>query len=287
MTDQRDTARAIRRWLYEDTYDRADRVLDVVLAQLDATPQRRAGWLARWFPTPAKSVRYGVAAALIIVAVVIAANLLPRSVANPVPTPTPAPTPSSAPPRLPNAVLNGDRYTLDRSLGITMESPVGGWLGRCCPGDPAIFNDEDVSGYAAFRLADVTEIIVYRDPCNWATSETQHPTGASAIAATLSALPGRSGTQPETVSVGGMAAVHIRLTVPDEVDFSGCDAGQYRTWNSLAGDSRDQEGAGEIEDIYLVDVGEQTVLFDLGYFPETSTSDRRALNAMLESIRIE
>ena len=286
MRDQRDTVRIVRRWLDEGTYDRADRVLDVVLAQLDATPQRRAGWLPRWISTPAKSLRYGIAAAFII-AVVVAANVLPRSVAGPAPTPTPAPTAASAPPRLPNAVLNGGRYLLAGAHGITVEAPARGWAGYCCPGDPVIFNEEDLRRFASLRYADATLMILYLDPCHWSQSKTQVPKGASAIAAALSALPGRSGSSPEAVTFGGRLALHVRLTVPGDASIGDCYGHEYRTWNVGAGDPRAQEGPGQIDEIYLVDIGGSTVVLDASYFPETSMADRRALDAMLDSLRIE
>ncbi len=44
MSTDRDVTRIVRSWLHEDAYEDADRVLDLVLDQLDTTPQRRATW---------------------------------------------------------------------------------------------------------------------------------------------------------------------------------------------------------------------------------------------------
>ena len=45
MSTDRDVTRIVRSWLHEDAYEDADRVLDLVLDQIDTTPQRRAcGW---------------------------------------------------------------------------------------------------------------------------------------------------------------------------------------------------------------------------------------------------
>ena len=41
MSTDRDTTRIVRSWLQTDEHESADRVLDAVLDQLDATPQRR------------------------------------------------------------------------------------------------------------------------------------------------------------------------------------------------------------------------------------------------------
>ena len=47
MSTDRDATRIVRSWLRTDEHESADRVLDTVLALLDATPQRRAWWPAR------------------------------------------------------------------------------------------------------------------------------------------------------------------------------------------------------------------------------------------------
>ena len=50
MSTDRDVERIVRSWMDEGVTALPDRVLDAVLDQLPATPQRRAGWLARRFP---------------------------------------------------------------------------------------------------------------------------------------------------------------------------------------------------------------------------------------------
>jgi hypothetical protein len=47
MSTDRDTTRIVRSWLEEGVTALPDRVLDAVLDQLPATPQRRAAWPVR------------------------------------------------------------------------------------------------------------------------------------------------------------------------------------------------------------------------------------------------
>lgn len=288
MNSERDAARVVRVWLREDGEENADRVLDAVLTELDAIPQRRStGTFGRFRGMKAGWLGYGLAAISLAAVALLGLNLLSHRVAAP-PTATSAPTPAvSAPPRLAGAPLNGGRYMLAGAHGITVEAPARGWAGYCCPGDPVIFNEEDPPRFASLRYADATLMTLYLDPCHWSQSKTQVPKGAAAIAAAMSALPGRSGSKPEAVTVGGRPAVHVRLTVPRDASAGDCDGHEYRTWSVGAGDPRDQEGPGQIDDIYLVDIGGSTVVIDASYFPETSMADRRALNAMLDSLRIE
>jgi len=63
MSADRDVTRIVRSWLHEDGNENAERVLFAVVEQLDTTPQRPAGWLARRFPLMHSSTaRIGVAA---------------------------------------------------------------------------------------------------------------------------------------------------------------------------------------------------------------------------------
>ena len=42
MSTDRDVTRIVRSWLHEDAYEDADRILNLVLAEIDTTPQRSA-----------------------------------------------------------------------------------------------------------------------------------------------------------------------------------------------------------------------------------------------------
>jgi hypothetical protein len=233
---------------------------------------------------------YGLAAISLVAVALFGLSQVSHRVATP-PTATPVPTSlaspdASSPPRL-YGDLSGGRYTLAGAHNITIEAPRSGWAGYCCPGDPVIFNGQDLqAGFASLRYADATLMTLYLDPCHWSQSETLQPKGAAEIAAAMSELPGRSGTKPEAVTVAGRPAVHVRLSVPGDVNPGDCYGREYRTWNVGAGDPTNHY-PGEIEDIYLVDLGLSTVAIDLSYFPGTSIADRRTLFTMLQSIRID
>jgi hypothetical protein len=96
MSVDRETTRVVRSWLDEGVTQLPDRVLDAVLDQVPATPQRRSGWSA-WrsyrMSTYAKIV---AAAAAVVVVAVGAYQFLPRSggIGGPGPTITPSPSPT-------------------------------------------------------------------------------------------------------------------------------------------------------------------------------------------------
>ena len=107
MSTESDVARSLGPWLKENRHEDADRVLDVVFDQIPATPQRRASWLARRFPIMNSNIiRFGVAAVVVVLAVVVGINFLPGpntggppdATPSPSATAEPTPSPASAPP---------------------------------------------------------------------------------------------------------------------------------------------------------------------------------------------
>jgi hypothetical protein len=94
MSTDRDTSRIVRSWLHEDGHENADRVLDIVLDQIDTTPQRRVSWWPVRRPmTMNSTLRYGAAAAVVALAALVGFTLLNNQVGN---NPTPTPSPSDA-----------------------------------------------------------------------------------------------------------------------------------------------------------------------------------------------
>jgi hypothetical protein len=92
MSTDRDTTRIVRSWLAEDGHENADRVLDIVLDQIDTTPQRRATWWPVRRPlTMHSTIRYGAAAAVVALAALVGFTVLNNQVGND-PTPTPSPS---------------------------------------------------------------------------------------------------------------------------------------------------------------------------------------------------
>jgi hypothetical protein len=95
VSTDRDTTRIVRSWLHEDGHENADRVLDIVLEQIDTTPQHRATWWPVRRPlTMSSTIRYGVAAAIVALAALVGFTVLSNQIGNK-PTPTPIPSDSA------------------------------------------------------------------------------------------------------------------------------------------------------------------------------------------------
>lgn len=133
MSTDRDTTRIVRSWLRTDEQESADRVLDAVLARLDTTPQRRAGWLARRYSfMKSNTLRFGIAA-VVIVAAMAGFSLLPGGQnelqlgSDPGPTPSPPPpSESSAGPVLFTSDRHGYELSLPDDQWQVIEYP-GSW----------------------------------------------------------------------------------------------------------------------------------------------------------------
>lgn len=212
--------------------------------------------------------------------------------ASPAPASSPvAPSPSpGVPPIPPEGSMRAGTYTFLGGVG-TVDVPAG-W-GSCCNAFGVLKGD-----FAALLFEDITKVIVYADSCQWKAGPNPEPKGAQAVAAAFSAQRGHQGTQPEQLTVAGLPAWHVRLTVPadqevtgpESGDFTGCDEGRFASWGLVGGDgspSRYQQGPSQIDDLYIVDVGNRTVVLDMVSGPDIAASDKAELDAMLASIKFD
>jgi hypothetical protein len=236
--------------------------------------------------------KVAIAAAAVLVVGVIGYQLLPAQPGfggNPSPSPSLAPTlaptaSAAAIPALPrDGYVEAGKYVLV-DLDFSVDVPAG-W-GTCCDG---VITKSD---FAGLIYASLTDITVYADSCHSTTGGQSEPRGATAIAAALAAQLPRDATAPESVTVAGLPAVHVRLTVPTDQaidendDFVGCEDGKFRTWGTSSDpDGRYQQGPGQIDDMYLLDLDGETVIFDVISGPDIPASDKADLDAMLESLR--
>ena len=95
MSTDRDVTRIVRSWLHEDAYEDADRILNLVLDEIDTTPQRSPSWLARRFPPMNSTMRIALAvAAVVAIAIVGVSLLIPKNVGNPTESPSPTAIPN-------------------------------------------------------------------------------------------------------------------------------------------------------------------------------------------------
>ena len=134
---------------------------------------------------------------------------------------------------------------------------------------------------------------VYADPCHWARPQPKHaPWNHVLVEDALAAQPMRHATRPKVIwssSAGtggfsGWSPVEVRLTVPSNIDFAGCDHRQYRTWRT-ARTIRSQQGPGQRDLIAIVYPEDHQLLIDAATFPDTPTRLVHQVDAILASVR--
>ena len=278
MSTERDVDRIVRSWLDEGVNVLPDRVLDAVLDQLPATPQRRASWLARRFPLMNNTIRVAAVAAVVLVAVVVTFSLLNRDgTGGPSPTATPIPTPA---PTLPFAGTVAPGSYRDEFITFTVPAGWQSYQGEAVNklgGDPP-------NGMAVWPWQGIAT--VYGDPCHWqTTAHSVGPTVDNVVAALVAQTRGASVT-PLDVTIDGFGGKQVDLMVPLDVSIAACDAGTYKSWTDTTGGDRYNQGAGQHDLVDVLDVNGQTRVILRIFYPANTAADLAELKAIFDSIRI-
>lgn len=278
MTSDPDTARTVRSWLDEGVTQLPDRVLDAVLDQLPATPQRRVTWWPTRRPSTTKSV---VATALAVAAVVVVVTLIGQGlwsqgrVGGPggdEATPTPRELPTGLSP------IEPGRYTLAPGfpVNVTLDVPDGWDACAFSALEQGVCSQVIDAGSVAFVA--VANVVAH--PCE---SRLLEPPAGRSVEAFLAALAGLSGfsvTQPVDVTRSGLAGQRVIVTAPVAPPCTG-----LRTW-AVAGRTNGV-GAGEVNVVEVFDIGGQVVAIAAAYHPDVLPAKQmEALRSIMDSVEI-
>ena len=315
MTTSRDPDRLVRAFLAEGEDSLNDQVYDAVRAVIERTPQR-AG-VGPWrMPIMNKIVGLGLAAAAVIAAVLIGSQLFgspgggvgadPTVAATPQPTPEPTPEPTPSPAAWRGLPAGAHVVTgADDPVQVAVDVTSPGW--RAMPEFDAVDRDDDgldppvtVGGsLLAWGWPAGTGINVYGDACQWSTTLPGAPaTTPEEIAEALAAQEGTDATAPVDVTLGGFEGKAITLEVPMSYDlpnatreekFADCDS-SILGFYGVDGDTepaRNALGAGQIDELWIMDVDGSIVILDAAYSPATPAEVVDELRAMVESATFE
>ena len=323
MSADRDVNRIVRSWLEEGVSALPDRVLDTVLDQLPATPQRRALWPVRRFGEMNSIAKFAIAAAAVAVVAFVGLRLLPGegNIGGPGPSPSaslassPTPAPPSAtaspsasnvPARFPEGPLQAGPYTVapftsgvgmchvppqagcsetdaDNTIRVTITVP-DGWSGI----DSALWLEENQPPSGA-ALGFGRGAWLLSDPCKYIPTDVPvGPTVADFVDA-VAAHPILDTTAPVDVTLAGYSGRYFDLQVP--ADISNCelepgnpDAGpMYRPWEP----GIYAQGPGHRWHVWVLDVDGVRVVVQSMDYARTSEQHRTELQAMVDSVQIE
>jgi hypothetical protein len=305
MSADRDVNRIVRSWLEEGVTSLPDRVLDTVLDQLPATPQRRAPWPVRRLLDMNIPSRIAVAAAVVIALAAIGALAIPKGggVAGPQPTSSPRPTatpialPSDGPlaaasyvtspfvsPDSAEACMTPPQSgcvetSADDSIRITFTVPDGWepdpihygiWLagnGNRAPDGASLFFER--GGW------------LYSDPCHSSPPPTIR-VGPSAddFANALANDRALTTTAPVAVTLSGYSGKSMDLQIPS--DISAC-TDNYWPWEP----GFYAQGPSQRWHLWILDVSGTRVVILTTDYAGTSAANRTALQAIVDSIQIQ
>ncbi len=297
MSTDRDTTRIVRSWLRTDDHASAARVVDDVLAMLDATPQRRSWWPARRSTHMNSLAKFAIAAAAVVVVAVVGIYLLPRTggIVGVAPAVSPSPSPSvSLPPTaapspspsdlafFPDGLIEAGRHSMIRSgksLSVDMPS---GWISH---DGFRIFTQ---AGQAAFIFWTDAPTNVYADPC--AHEPLDPPAGdtPAELAAAVSSIPGTDLVGgPSDVTIGGHPAKLVTIRVREDIE---CAPTEFYLWYNEAdgpAGGRWPDALGDTINAWIIDVDGTVVWIDGSWSVNTMPALHGAMRQIVDSIQFE
>lgn len=278
--------RVVRSWLQEEGHEDAERVLFTVLNQVDTTPQRRAGWLARRFPIMNnKTVRYGLAAAAVVLVALAGINLVPGVNLGSPSTPSPSPTATALPTATPRpsslavpfgTPLDPGRYAVDELFPLNLTFEIEESWNACSESG----SEQNLCRPDAGISFVIVENVV-ADPCETDGPGLDPAIGPSVddLVSAIAGLEGFEATAPIDVTVGGFSGKEFELTAPAE---AACDG--FETW--MTASRTTGMGLGEFNLVQVIDVDGQRLLIAASYDP-TSSAQADEARRILDSVRIE
>jgi len=300
MTDfkasDQDVNRAIRSWLYEDRHEDATRIAGAVLDHVEATPQRRAGWLAWRPPTMNKFVTIGLgAAAVVVLAIFVGAQLFGSPAGevgvHPTLTATPeaTPEPSTAGPTdfasHPMGRLEAGDYVFTHLPGVRVVFTASSIWERNIPNWIVWTIDDNKATMGASTVDNVAI-----DPCQPDLGFQEPAVGPTVddLVTALGAVPGLTFSAPADVTQDGYSGVRLDYVPPDEFDNCLDDMGAAVLMSvdgavPATDDFIVPPNGADAFSLYIYDVDGTRVVITAAY-TESRTDE---LDAMLASIRFE
>ena len=266
MKPDRDANGIVRSWLENGVTQLPDRVLDDVLGEIPAIPQRRR---SRGLPQLNRAAQVGLATAavLLVVATGVAVVSSSRGLGGPIGGPTATPTPTAM--ALPQDVIHleagayvfGDPFP----VRVSVEVP-DGWT-SCIygPVEAGVCRDDE-SG-VNFVIVDN----VVSDPCDASQRQLVPAVGPSVdeLVNAISNLEGFEATDPVDVTVDGFQGKQLELS--PEPAF--CQGG-ISTWATAQ--RTNGISPGEVNLLRILDVAGTRVMVAAAHQPTKTTADELA-----------
>jgi hypothetical protein len=162
----------------------------------------------------------------------------------------------------------------DFGPGITVTNPYSGWsfdieFGHLFKGDEV--GNVPEAEILLWSFPAGTEFYVPADPCQSESTMPATPaTRPNEISSALAAQASRDASAPVDVTIGGYAGKSLTVHVPDDVVYADCEGETYLSY--ATGDdpgARTQEGPGQIDEMWILDVEGSPVIISAHYRPDS------------------
>jgi Tol biopolymer transport system component len=176
----------------------------------------------------------------------------------------------------------------DFGPGITATAPAAGWkldadVAHLFKGDEGGNVPEAAILFWSHPAG--TEFYVPGDPCRSDSTMPATPaTTPDQISSALAAQASRGASEPVHVTIGGYEGSSLTVHVPDDVVLADCEAETYLTY--ATGDdpgARPQQGPGQIDEIWILDVNGSTVIISAHYRPDTPAESVEEMRSIAQS----
>lgn len=101
-------------------------------------------------------------------------------------------------------------------------------------------------------------------------------------------------TTPTNATIAGLAGLYIGVTTPTDVDLVTCEGGEFTLWEDLNGGHRYSHGPGELNRLWIVNVGGSDpatpgglLVIDAASQPGNTNDDREELQGIIDSMKVE
>ena len=311
MTAHHDLDRELTAFLRAGPTELPDESLDAVFDRTEHTRQRVV--IGPWrLPEMNKMLAVGLGAVAVVLVLIVGSQLLRTPNSNvggdPTATEQPSATPEPTPTPMAEAGLPEGPFLVtgsDDPVQVTVDIASSGWshsseLDYVFKNDDGLDAPESVgAALLAWAWPAGTAFNVYGDPCHWSTTIPETPaTTPDEIAAAFAAQASTDATAPVDVTVGGYAGKAITLHVPMSFDlpdatreekFADCDNNVFAFYGieGETGDARNAQGAGQIDELWILDVNGAIVILDAALSPAVPADLVEEVRSMAESATFE
>ena len=309
MSTEQDVTRIVRSWLEDGADALPDRVLDRVLDELPATPQRRAAWHAWRLNTMSSPIKITLAAAAVGLFALGGITLLPKTSSGPGnagPGPTASPEPPSPEPSAPAGsptprppffnpgcgaclgYITAGTYTSAQFTVPTTFTVPAEWTNYGDTSDYLLLNPPGQTGEDYIGV--FWNIFALSQDC---LGTRDHGVGQTAkeLADWMARLPGLKTGGAQPVSIGGLDGFYVDISVDPtwtrtcqwdltkpSVDLIGGNWGMYHAITAN-GQAR----------YYFLDAGTHPIAIEVQYTPRSRTFDEYLawVSPVIESMQFQ